>query len=112
MHFPEKLGHSYTFVECYDLALLQTRFRKHRRLRVFSTYGVDCAQPGCQKKGAYLIRARNNAGGFHVDVYTRDFELMTIDHILPRSLGGDDSIENLQPMCNSCNSKKGNKVPA
>ncbi|MBL7712786.1 MAG: HNH endonuclease [Chitinophagaceae bacterium] len=108
--FPEKLGHDYRFVACYDLSLLQTKFSQHRRLRVFSTYGVHCAQAGCDKKGVYLIKARNNAGGFHIDLYTKDFELMTIDHILPRSLGGDSSIQNLQPMCNSCNARKGNKI--
>jgi 5-methylcytosine-specific restriction endonuclease McrA len=92
------------------MSLLQTRFSTHRRLRVFSTFGLECAHPSCNKKGEYLIKARNNAGGFHIDVYTKEFELMTIDHILPRSLGGKDNIENLQPMCNTCNAKKGNKV--
>lgn len=110
MSFPEKLGHSYTFVESLEISLLYTRFSKHKRLRVFSRYGLECAHPECNKKGEYLIRARNNAGGFHIDVYTKEFELMTIDHILPKSKGGGNNIENLQPMCNSCNAKKGDKV--
>jgi len=33
--------------------------------------------------------------------------MMTKDHILPRSLGGPTTLENLQVMCTICNSKKG-----
>lgn len=36
--------------------------------------------------------------------------LMTQDHILPKSKGGKDSLDNLCTMCTECNMKKGNNI--
>ena len=35
--------------------------------------------------------------------------LMTKDHIVPLSKGGEDNISNLQTMCTHCNNRKGDK---
>jgi len=37
-------------------------------------------------------------------------EQLSVDHIVPRSRGGMDTLDNLQTLCRSCNSKKGQKV--
>ena len=36
----------------------------------------------------------------------------TIDHIVPQHLGGTNAITNLQPMCQSCNSRKKAQINA
>ena len=55
---------------------------------------------------------RREGEGYHLNLYALTSEgkevLMTKDHILPKSLGGPDTIENMQTMCTCCNMKKGN----
>ncbi|MBN2227080.1 MAG: HNH endonuclease [candidate division Zixibacteria bacterium] len=37
---------------------------------------------------------------------------MTVDHVMPKNMGGSDSWENLVCACERCNNKKGNRTPA
>ena len=39
------------------------------------------------------------------------FDELTMDHVVPKSYGGDKSWENIVTSCESCNSKKRNRTP-
>jgi 5-methylcytosine-specific restriction endonuclease McrA len=36
---------------------------------------------------------------------------LTLDHVIPRSRGGESSWENLVACCHQCNNRKGNRTP-
>lgn len=46
----------------------------------------------------------------HKCQYCGSTKELTIDHIIPRSRGGEDSWENLVVACMSCNTRKGDKL--
>ncbi|MBP3193132.1 HNH endonuclease [Natronogracilivirgula saccharolytica] len=47
----------------------------------------------------------------HTCMYCGVRDRLTIDHVIPRSRGGDDSWENLVSACTTCNHRKGNRTP-
>ena len=86
---------------------LKTKYSRHKRLKVFHNKGLKCIS--CDRIGKYLIATKDRGGSIHIDVYTEKFKLMTVDHIKPKSKGGTYDIENLDPMCAKCNTKKADK---
>lgn len=95
------------FVEEYSLAELE-KYQNHKRLKVFFHKGLQCSVPGCDRVGTRLILNRDNGGSLHVDIYTDDLVLMNVDHRIPKADGGTWDLDNLFPMCQPHNTKKGN----
>lgn len=94
-----------------SLKLLHTTYKDHRRLRVFHHKGTICICCGAGKEGAYLVEnhttnKKGRIGSRHVDVFSKGWVLMTIDHTIPLSEGGTWDISNLEPMCIRCNNEK------
>lgn len=68
----------------------------------------------------YTPRSRRHIpDAIRLAVYERDgyaclhcgaTEALSLDHIHPYSMGGEDTLENLQTLCRSCNSRKGARV--
>ena len=65
-------------------------------------------------------RARSIRGSVRKDVMKRDNyqcqycgsnQNLVIDHIFPFSRGGSNDADNLQVLCNDCNSSKGASIP-
>ena len=63
------------------------------------------ANPQSDKELLYACQNRRCVGC----EYELPLHVLTIDHITPRSRGGQDSIGNLQLMCHTCNAIKGNR---
>lgn len=95
----------YDILEVYDLSKLE-EYKDHRRLRVFAEKGCTCVE--CGVVGTILALGKDRGGNLHLDVYTADFYPLTVNHIQPKSKGGSDHLDNLQPMCCLCNWSKGN----
>lgn len=105
-----------TLIEILPLSDLYTVYQEHHRLTVFVNKGRGCVV--CGREGVLLLKTQEIKGnGIHVDLYTDDFVLMTVDHIVPKKIGKQlgwtkeqiESLLNKQPMCDPCNNHKGHQ---
>lgn len=81
------------------------------RMRTFAAKGCDCVT--CGATGAFFaiekpFNLEDNHYHLNLYAYRKDDSevLMTHDHIIARSLGGADVLDNAQPMCTICNNEK------
>lgn len=82
------------------------------RYRLYKTRGTTCVSCGLVGTFFSLDLPREMARP-HFNLYGLDENgeevMLTKDHIQPLSQGGPNIFSNLQPMCEKCNTKKGNK---
>lgn len=84
-----------------------------QRYQTFFTKGITCVC--CGIEGKYFAKEKTiHDKSYHLNLYAIDKNgkevLMTKDHILPKSRGGKDHIDNYQTMCINCNVAKGNNL--
>ena len=87
------------------------------RYQTFKAKGVVCVDCGLEATHfgleAFPSDARKDVTEYHFNLYgikNGKEVMMTKDHIFPKSRGGKDLIENMQPMCTACNCNKGSKI--
>lgn len=87
------------------------------RLYTFATHPPCCSNPDCTVKAAFFAVELQTAkdgrpvnSHHQLNLYGVDKEgnthLMTHDHTMARSLGGEDSLTNTSTMCARCNRRK------
>lgn len=94
--------------------------------RVLRSARTNFPVPSVIRRRIYInVRQRREASGMRrTRIYMRDkfrcqycgdrkaANELTLDHILPRSRGGDNSPLNVVTACVSCNQRKGNRTPS
>ena len=78
-----------------------------KSLKVFAHKGCKCVK--CGIEATKVVKVKHADGNIAWMVVTEN-DFMTRDHIIPKALGGSNRLENLQPMCSSCNSVKASAV--
>lgn len=80
----------------------------------YEVFNKSCGCCVCGIDGLYFALEKNRSekgNSYHFNLYGIDKNgkevLMTKDHIIPKSCGGSNTLDNFQTMCTNCNEKKG-----
>ena len=79
-------------------------YRIHHRTDIPKRTNVGLLPPYKTHKHSLYGKQEGNCNGCEIHF---PFRNLTVDHIVPQSKGGTDHLENLQLLCNACNSTKG-----
>lgn len=86
------------------------------RYKLFAQFDVDelkCVKCGL-RPSFWALQSNNKNGKPHLNLYgindNGNIMQFTKDHIIPKSLGGGDKLNNMQVMCEKCNGKKKNNL--
>lgn len=112
--------------EGFDILAKEPRDRLLRGRTVSSCSGIElfkslrgqpikCYKCGCTADRWIADKHSNDRQGppvlnLYATAKKGELVLMTRDHIIPKSVGGVDRIENLRPACAVCNEGRGNKL--
>ncbi len=85
------------------------KYKYSYRMRCFRKVGTACIY--CGRKGVYFLLEKDKSSEtYHLALYAltkkRQQVLMTVDHIIPLTKGGKNSLENQVPCCYECNHRK------
>lgn len=79
------------------------KYAENRRVRKFNAQGSYSLEQWEELKNKFNLMC------LCCKRYEPEIKL-TVDHIVPLTMGGTNSIENIQPLCGSCNSRKNVKT--
>lgn len=95
----------------YKVKLTSTRLRVFAESKICYACGIIGSVMRLEIDKALFITDPKKV---HFNLYARradgSLELMTQDHIIPRSYGGPTTFDNLKTMCHHCNNRRGNAL--